>query len=253
MATAERATTSTGRPTNRFFADPLRDYARQRLGQPVSVLQAGCLAPTRELGIRQLTEGGFDISVTALDADDPLPQSVLRDTGAGYSDVIVGDLRTAPIPQRKYDIVYCARLIERVQHVELVLDRLVGALKPGGLLLLRTADRYSAVGLLDRLLPQAARKAIWSRLHPGVPGPFPAVYEKVACDQGITSYVTRRGLVIVSRGRELTLREHQARISSAVRISCAAISLLTRRRFSARHDELLYVIRKPQYSFARVV
>jgi 2-polyprenyl-3-methyl-5-hydroxy-6-metoxy-1,4-benzoquinol methylase len=183
MATAERATTSTRRPTNRFFADPLRDYARQHLGQPVSVLQAGCLAPTRELGIRQLTEGGFDISVTALDAADPLPQSVLRDTGAAYSDVIVGDLRTAPIPQRKYDIVYCARLIERVQHVELVLDRLVSALKPGG----------------------------------------------------------------------LTLREHQARISSAVRISCAAISLLTRRRFSARHDELLYVIRKPQYSFARVV
>jgi SAM-dependent methyltransferase len=199
MATAERATISTGRPTNRFFADPLRD------------------------------------------------------TGAAYSDVIVGDLRTAPIPQRKYDIVYCARLIERVQHVELVLDRLVSALKPGGLLLLRTADRCSAAGLLDRLLPQPARKAIWSRLHPGVPGPFPAVYEKVACGQGITSYVTRRGLVIVSQDSELTLREHQARISSAVRISCAAISLLTRRRFSARHDELLYVIRKPQYSFARVV
>ena len=71
--------------------------------------------------------------------------------------------------------------------------------------------------------------------------------------EGITSYVTRRGLVIVSRGSELMLREHQARISSAVRISCATISLLTRRRFSARHDELLYVIRKPQYSFARVV
>jgi SAM-dependent methyltransferase len=253
MTTAKYDTASAQRPASRFFADPLRDYVLQRLGRPVSVLQAGCLAPLRELGIGQLTEGGFDISVTAIDADDPLAKSVLHDIGPAYGDVIVGDLRTAPIPQRKYDIVYCARLIERIQHVELVLDRLVSALKPGGLLLLRTADRRSAAGLLDRLLPRPARRVVWSRLYPGIPGPFPAVYEKAVCDQGITSYTMRHGLVIVSRGSDLTLREHQTRISSGVHITCAAISLLTRRRFSARHDELLYVIRKPQDRFARVV
>ena len=92
-----------------------------------------------------------------------------------------------------YDVVYCAQLLERVQHVELVLDRLVSALKPGGLLLIRTADRYSAAALLDRLLPGPARKAVWSRLRPGIPGPFPAVYEKAVCDQGIASYTADAG------------------------------------------------------------
>ena len=108
----------------------------------------GCLAPLRELGIGELTESGFEISVTAVDADQPLARRVLRDTQSGYANVITGDLRTVAIPQRAYDIVYCALLLERVQHVELVLDRLTSALKPGGLLLVRTGDRYSAAALL---------------------------------------------------------------------------------------------------------
>ena len=167
--------------------------------------------------------------------------------------MIVGDLRTVPIPQRKYDVVYCALLLERVEHVELVLDRLVGALKPGGLLLLRTGDRRSAAALLDRMLPHPARKAIWSRLHPGIPGPFPPVYEKPVCDQGIASYVLMHGLVIAARSAQLSLPERPARLSSSVRITCAAISRLTGGRFESGHDELLYVIRKPQDRFARVV
>jgi SAM-dependent methyltransferase len=253
MTTAERGKPSSQRTTNRFFAEPLRDYVLHGLGQPVTVLQAGCLAPLRELGIGQLTEGGFEISVTAVDSDHPLAKGALRDSGTAYDDVIVGDLRTVPIPQRTYDIVYCALLIERVQHVELVLDRLVSALKPGGLLLLRTGDRHSAAALLDRLLPQPIRKFVWSRLHPGIPGPFPAVYEKVVCDQGIASYTLTRGLVIATRGAELTLPGRPAGLSSSVRITCAAISGLTRGRFTNSHDELLYVIRKPQDRFARVV
>jgi hypothetical protein len=200
MTTAGRGAPGTHRTTDGFFAGPLRDYALHCLGGPVSLLQAGCLAPLAELGI--------------------------------------GD---------------CAGLLERVQHVELVLDRLVSALKPGGLLLIRTMDRYSAAALLDRLLPGPARKALWSRFRPEVPGPFPAVYDKPVCDAGIASCTLMRGLVIAARGAGLTLPSHPAGLSSSVRVTCAAISRLTRGRFGDSHDELLYVIRKPQDRFARVV
>ena len=50
MTTAERGTPSTQLTTTRFFAEPLRDYVLQCLGRPVSLLQAGCLAPLRERG-----------------------------------------------------------------------------------------------------------------------------------------------------------------------------------------------------------
>ena len=95
---------------------------------------------------------------------------MLRDTHGAYDDVITGDLRTVSIPPRTYDVVYCALLLERVQHVELVLDRLNSALKPGGLLLIRTADRYSATALLDRLLPRGSAGAC----GPGSVPAFPA-------------------------------------------------------------------------------
>lgn len=254
MATTKRDMPQGGlRLRNQFFAGPLRDYLLSCLGKPISLLQAGCLAPLRELGIGELTEGGFEIAVTAVDADNPLTRQVLRETRSAYDDVITGDLRTVPIPQRAYDVVYCALLLERVHHVELVLDRLVGALKPGGLLLIRTGDRYCAASLLDRLLPGPVRDAVWSRFRPGIPGPFPPVYEHAVSDDGIASYALLRGLVIAARGTELTRPDRPAALSSSVRIACAAISRLTRGRFADSHDELLYVIRKPQDRFARVV
>jgi SAM-dependent methyltransferase len=253
MTTAERGPTGSHRTASRFFAEPMRDYALQCLGRPVSVLQAGCLAPLRELGIGELAEGGFEISVTAVDADQPLARRVLRDTQSAYDDVITGDLRTVPIPQRAYDVVYCALLLERVRHVELVLDRLTSALKPGGLLLVRTGDRYSAAALLDRMLPGLARKAVWSRFRPGIPGPFAPVYEKAVSDEGIAAYALMRGLVIAAHTSELTRPDEPAGLSSSVRITCAAISRLSRGRYDDSHDELLYVIRKPLDRFARVI
>ena len=83
MTTAERGTPGTQATINQFFAEPLRDYLSQSLGLPAGLLQAGCLAPLRELGIGELTEGGFEISVTAVDDDNPLARRVLRDTQSG--------------------------------------------------------------------------------------------------------------------------------------------------------------------------
>ena len=174
MTTAERGAPDTQRKINRFFAEPLRDYVLACLGRPVSLLQAGSLAPLRELGLAELAEGGFEISVSVVDDDNPVAREALREAQSAYDDVITGDLRSAPIPQRAYDVVYCALLLERVSHVELVLDRLVSALKPGGLLLLRTGDRSSAAALLDRLLPGPVSKAVWSRFRPGRARAVPA-------------------------------------------------------------------------------
>jgi SAM-dependent methyltransferase len=237
----------------RFFAEPLRDFMITVPRRPVCVLQAGCLAPLRELGLGELTEIGYEITVSVVDADHPLVWTVLDQTRDAYDDLIVGDLRTVPLRPRGFDVVYCGHLLERVPHVELVLDRLVSALRPGGLLLLRVTDRDSAWAALDRWLPRAARHAIWQRLRPGIPGPFPAVYEAVATERGIASYALMHGLVIAQRSAERTLPPGPGRLSSSVRITCAAISRLSRGRLANSHDELLYVIRKPEDRFARVV
>ena len=253
MTTADRGTPSAERTTTTpFFAEPLRDYVLQCLGQPVSLLQAGCLAPLRELGVGQLAEGGFDISVTAVDADDPLARKVLHDTGSAYDDVIVGDLRTVPLPQRKYDIVYCALCSSASSTLSWcstswsARSNRVACCCCGPPT--ATARRRCSTGCC-----RSWRAGDLVQAASGHAGPFPAVYEKSVCHQGIASYALMRGLVIAARREQLSLPRQPAKLSSSVRITCAAIARLSRGRFVAGHDELLYVIRKPEDRFARVV
>jgi hypothetical protein len=62
-----------------------------------------------------------------------------------------------------------------------------------------------------------------------------------------------RGLVIAARTTELTRPAQSARLSSSVRVTCAALARLSGGRYADSHYELLYVIRKPLDRFARVV
>ena len=76
-------------------------------------------------------------------------------------------------------------------------------------------------------------------------------------DEGISSHSLPRGVFSAGRSSERSSEPTRpalpAGLSSSVRITCAAISWLTRGRFTDGHDELLYVIRKPLDCFARVV
>lgn len=222
-----------------FFAEPVREYAAKCAGRPIAVLRAGCLTPTRELGLDLLQDNGTEFALTTADTDLPA--------------TFVGDLRTAPLRPRSFDIVHCSLLLERVSSAEVVLDRLTGALRPGGLLLLRVSDRDCAAGLLDRLLPGIARRALWRRHHPATPGPFPAIYEPMVSTRGIHGYALMRGLVIAARSTASSEPAVTDRIIWLARAACALVSWISRGRLTADHDQLLYVIRKPEDRFARVV
>jgi len=241
---AEGATLA--KPTVDVFAQPVRDYVYQYLGRPVTVLQAGCVTPLHELGLDKLRETGFEINVVTVEVDRPCFDS------AG-SDVRVGDLRTIPLPPRGFDIVHCSLLLDRIKHVALVLDRLGAALRPGGMLLLRIRDRDCAAGFLDRKLPGWARRALWTRLYPGQPGPFPAVYEPTASARGIAAYMLMRGMVIDRRRAVRTLPSEPQRLSRSVSAARAIVALGSRGRLTDDHDEVMFVIRKPEDRFARVV
>jgi SAM-dependent methyltransferase len=231
-----------------FFARPVRDYAHQCIGRPVNLLQAGCLTSLDELGLHKLRDGGFDIDVVTVDAGRSRP--IDCDLAGG---VIVGDLRTIPLPPRSFDIVHCSMLLDRISHVPLVLDRFSAALRPGGLLLLRIRDRDCAAGFLDRKLPSLARRALWKRLYPGQLGPFPAVYESTVSARGIAAYMLMRGLVISQRKVNRTLPQQPERLCRSLAFVHRLIAWLSRGQLTDAHDELLFVIRKPQDRFARVV
>jgi SAM-dependent methyltransferase len=234
-----------------LFARSIRDYARQRPDEPVRLLQAGCTGPADDLELDKLRAYSYEISIQSIDQDHPLTRKAKA--GERQGSVVLGDLRMIPLPARDFDIVYCAHLLDRIQHAELVLDRLVAALRPGGLLLLRFRDRDSAAGLLDRVLPMAARRAIWHWLRPQQAGPFPAEYEPLLSASGVHAYVLGRDLVIAERQALRDRPRRPGRPAWGAPLACRLIAALSRGRRTDDHDDLLYVIRKPESRFARVL
>ena len=234
-----------------LFARYTRDYISGREGQQITVLQAGCTTAGGDLGIGTLRAAGADVAVSLIDDDQPATRTALS-TDESMAGCVHGDLRTLPLPPRSHDIVLCALLLQRIQNAELVLDRLVATLRPGGLLLLRFSDRDSAAGFLDRVLPAAARRAVWRKRRPGQPGPYEAVYERLSSARGIQAYALMRELVIAERRALGGLAGGMAEPYGLL-AGQKLIAWLSRGRLTAAHEELLYVLRKPEDRFARVL
>jgi SAM-dependent methyltransferase len=230
------------------FTRPVLDYAAQHAGQPITVLRAGCVTAGAELDLDTLRASGCAVAVTMVDDDNPVTRSAVAQRG-DLSAAVLGELRSVPLAPRSFDVVQCSLLLDRISHAELVLGRLTEALRPGGLLLLRTVDRYSAAAFLDRVLPRPVRTGLWHRRRPGEPGPYPAVYEELTSARGIQSFAGKHGLVISYRQVGTGVARQSAGLQAVSRL----VAVLSGGRLASEHDELWYVIRKPEDMFARVL
>jgi SAM-dependent methyltransferase len=233
-----------------LFTRSVLGHAAGRPGEPLALLLAGAATGGGALDLGQLRGAGLDLVMSLIDSDDEVVAVAI----AGSQDsatCILGDLRAVPLPPRSFDIAVCSLLLDRIRHAELVLDRLVEALKPGGLLLLQIRDRDCAAGFLDRKLPAALRAMVWHRTRPGQPGPFPAVYEPLVSVRGIGSYVLRHGLVIAHRQAVDSLAGQRRPLG--LLLTRRLVSVLSRSGRPASHDEYRFVIRKPEDRFARVL
>jgi hypothetical protein len=234
-----------------LFARYTRDYVTGHDGHQITILQAGCTTADGDLGVSVLREAGADVVVSLIDDDLPVTRAALS-ADESLAGCVRGDLRTVPLPPRSHDIVLCALLLQRINHAELVLDRLVATIKPGGLLLLRFSDRDSSGGFLDRVMPLAARTAVWRKRRPGRPGPYPAVYERLSSVRGVQAYALMRELVIAERqalgGLAGALAEPRGFLAAQ-----KLVARLSRGRLTAAHEEFVYVLRKPEDRFARIL
>ncbi|MBT2230792.1 bifunctional 2-polyprenyl-6-hydroxyphenol methylase/3-demethylubiquinol 3-O-methyltransferase UbiG [Nonomuraea sp. NEAU-A123] len=230
-------------PRGDLFGQRIREQWAGQLGRRLDVLVAGCAHD------EPLVLDRIDTRITGVDEDLP----PIRMAVAERADLVrwsLGDLRCVPLPPRSVDVIQLSFLLERIQHAELVFDRLLQALRPGGLILLRMRDRKSAYGLLDRTTPSWLRLLLWRHLvATGTPGPLPAVYGPVTSRDGIHAFCLTRGLMITD-DHEATSGPAMGRIG---RTAVAMTAKLTRGRFPSSHDEIAMVIRKPQNHFARLI
>lgn len=232
-------------PFTRYAAE----YVAQRPDRTISVLQAGCTTAGPELDWAAVSASGADLVVSQVDDDCPAARAV-AESRPELGSATLGDLRQVPLAPRSADILQCSMLLHRIGHAELVLDRLVSTLRPGGLLLLRTADRETASGVLDRMLPEFVRVIAWRIARPGQPGPFPARFEPIASARGIQAFALKHGLVIAHRQARRAPHRTGRIVAAAGR---TLVGWLSGGHYTSSHDELHYVIRKPEDQFARVL
>ena len=250
---AGRAALAAGPPDGAgtdLFTRSLLGCATGRPGQPLALLLAGAATAGGALDLSRLRSEGCELAVSLIDSDDEVVAVAIAGTPDSAACTL-GDLRAVPLPPRSFDAALCSLLLDRIRHAELVLDRLVDALKPGGLLLLQIRDRDCAAGFLDRKLPAGLRAVVWHRTRPGQPGPYPAVYEQLASVRGIQAYVLRHGLVIAHRQAVDSLAGQRRPLW--LLLTRRLVTLLSRSGLPASHDEFRFVIRKPEDRFARVL
>jgi hypothetical protein len=231
-----------------LFSQRVGQYAYEKPLQRVNILLAGS-GWGGELDLARLDARHVDRHITGVDVDIP----DLRAHTQARTDLDtwhLGDLRTVPMPPRAYDIVCAPYLVDRIPNAELVLDRFVAALKPGGLMIVRFRDRDTAFGFVDRLIPAQLRRLL--QVDPASTAP-PAIYEPVASYGGMQWYCVMRGLVIAEEYTSQDTVHAYGRWSRPVQGLGRVVSALSRGRLTADHGEVTFVIRKPENRFARVI
>lgn len=229
------------------FERRVREKWVEQGGRRLDVLVAGCGRGTG------LPIGRRDIRVTGIDEDLPALRAV-TEARTDLDDWALGDLRSVPLPPRSFDVVIVEFLLERIRHTEVVLDRILTALRPDGLLLIRMRDRRSAYGFCDRLIPGRLRRLLWRRFVGGsAPGPLPAIYEPLTARDGLRAFCLIRGLRIVDELYGTGGPALRGPLSRLAAPACRAVDRLSRGRLPATHDELTVVIRKPHHHFARLI
>lgn len=241
-----------------LFVNRIRTYATLADGKQVRILEAGC--GTGELPPVE----GVDCHITGIDDDHPTLRA--RTVRRGDLDLwMLGDLRTLGLPHRSFDIIHSSHLLHRARNAELVLDRMLTALRPGGLLLLRFTDRETAYGFCVRLLPIWAKRLLrrWLRLRGGRKGersttkisetPVPTYFEPLASHRGMQRYCLLRGLLVMDEYGEPRRFDQHGRLGRAIDAAVRAVAAISRGRLSADHADLVFVIHKPEDRLARVL
>jgi SAM-dependent methyltransferase len=224
------------------LSEAVRRHAPGRT--PLRILEAGC-------GQRwSLDLGDVRYVLTGLDLD--AETLWLRMTQQGDLDeCIQADIRTAPLDDGCFDVVYSSFVLEHVDGAEAALDNLVRALKPGGLLLLRLPDRETVYGFVTRKTPFWFH-VLYSRLLYRNPdagkrghAPFPTRYDPVVSRRGVHAYCAARGLKVTTEYGSNYHVEAFGPLAGAVRLVLKGVEAASGGRLQSDHANLTFVIEKP--------
>lgn len=215
-------------------------------------------SPTGELRILEagcgqkwpITMPALRLHITGIDRD-PNALSIRQEQQGDLDDAIAGDLLTFELPATSFDVAYCAFVLEHVAGAERVLDALLTAIRPGGRLVVLMPNGRSVFGFVSKHAPLSAavfyKKYIEGFKDAGKPGhaPYPTVYDPVVTLEGMRDYAKRKDLTIINEyGIDYVLGNF-TRGRPLARQAMRAFAAASRRRLTASHNNLGFVLELP--------
>ncbi len=118
------------------------------------VLEVGCGrgATLLEFAKRGAIVTGIDYAESALTFCNSLKERVLQNGNLRLPEFILGDARSLPFHEEKFDIVYSVGLLEHFEDPRAILAEQCRVLKRGGYLILQVPQKYSVYTLLKKAL-----------------------------------------------------------------------------------------------------
>lgn len=212
---------------------------------PVRVLEAGCGEYPSPIGLEEVESFivGIDVSQRQLDRN-------------GWAhEKIHADLETYELPAAQFDVVVTWDVLEHLVKPDRVLTKLLLAVKPGGVLVVKVPNVLSAKGLITKLTPY--RFHVWVYKHvfgyrnPGKDDrpPFKTFLKRAIAPGGLLRFAREHGLPVemfaayeADKQANVRVRYHvTGRIWRVIRGIMTTLSL---GRIDPEATELIAVFRK---------
>ena len=226
---------------NRILGGWITQKAQE--SEHITILEAGCGRQwTFDVDRDHTTMVGIDLDKKALD--------IRREVG-DLDEIIYGDLLTHPFEAERFDVIYCAYVLEHVEDVKVLMDNFHRWLKPGGIMILLFPHRDSVFGWYTRMLPHSLhvffKKYIQGVKNAGKPGfaPYPTFYHELTSRKKFLAYAEKNNLKVEEEfGRNNFIKRAHPVVQVMLHILVKVTAFFSLGSLYSNHNNLHYVLRK---------
>jgi SAM-dependent methyltransferase len=211
----------------------------------VRVLEAGCGQFPSPLGLGDRARiVGIDVSAPQLE----------RNTWA--HEKVLGDITAYDFARDDFDVVVCWDVLEHLPAPELALERFAGAIRAGGLVVIKVPNVLSGKGLITKFTPHWFHVLVYKHVF-GYPDPgkddkppFRTFLRFSIAPRPLRRFAARHGLTVEMCGTYEADKQEDVRSKVKLtgrpwRLVRGAVRLLTLGYVDPEATELIVVMRRP--------
>jgi 2-polyprenyl-3-methyl-5-hydroxy-6-metoxy-1,4-benzoquinol methylase len=225
-------------PSHAEKVELVASYIRmQAKGERLHILEAGCgrTWPFTSLDV--------DYKLTGVDLDaDAL--EFRKSTRGDLDEAIVGDLRTANLPNGAFDVIYSNYVLEHVKDVDIVLRNFTNWLCAKGVLIICVPDANSISGFLTRFTPHWFHIFVYryikgySNAGTAGHGPYRTYYDRSISKKGMFEFAAKNDFEV----KELRgiVNDTTMQFSTIFKL----IQYITLGAIRGDHGDLIFILQK---------